>query len=287
MQNIRTDLAVESRPPQTSRGEDDGIKTETEQLLGFELTSTKIYKGRGEELSGRKAGLYLTLKTGKLWLETEERRHSAALAVRELLERLMPKGAERFLVVGLGNREITPDSIGPKTVDKLIITHHMRRLRPSLYSALSFGDMAAVVPGVLGQTGVESAVLVKAAAECISPDCLIAVDALAARSLSRLATTVQLTCTGIAPGSGVCNSREELSEETVGCPVIAIGVPTVVDAPTLVLGLGGSADEESDSFFVTPKENDVMIRVVAEVVSTAINYTVHRRLEGLEEYKPL
>lgn len=285
--NTRTDLAIESRVTSVKEGADDGIKTEERELFGFTLTKTEIYKGRGERESGRKAGIYLSLETGKLWLEGTEKRQNAVLAIKELLLELMPETDGGALVAALGNEEITADSIGPKVAQRLVITHHMKSLNPALYSALELGDLSAIVPRVLGQTGVESAVLVRAAADKIKPACIIAVDALAARSLSRLATTVQLTCTGIAPGSGVCNSREELSEKTLGCPVIALGVPMVVDASTMLWELGAVTEKGTEGFFVTPKESDVIIRVMAEVIASAINSAVHRNAENIEEYTPL
>lgn len=286
--NIRTDLAVESRPPQAQQGVDNGVKTVEKDIEGFKLTETEIYSGRGEELTGRKAGLYLSLDTGRLWLADSTRRRAAARAVKRLITGLLPSDLSGGVVVaGLGNDGITADSIGPKTVGRLVVTHHLRRLNPSLYSALGFGDVAAVAPGVLGQTGLESAVLIKAATAQIKPACLIAVDALAARSLERLATTVQLTTVGISPGSGVCNSREEISAKTMGCPVIAIGVPTVVDAPTLLSEMGGKCADGTESFFVTPKESDVMTRVMAELIAAAINAAVHKGTDNVEEYAPI
>ncbi len=288
LKNIRTDLAIESRPPHVEQGADDGVMTRETEQSGFKLTETEIFKGRGEEITGRAAGLYISLDTGKLWLEDNARRRSAAAVLSGLITRLMPGDKEGgVLVAGLGNEDISADSIGPKTVGRLVVTHHLKRLNPSLYEGLGFGDMAAVVPSVLGKTGVESRTLIKAAADCVKPACVIVVDALAARSLHRLATTVQLTCVGISPGSGVCNSREEISEKTVGCPVIAIGVPTVVDVPTLLWEAGGTPDEVAKGFFVAPKESDVMTRVMAELIAAAINSAVHVNTEDLDEYAPL
>lgn len=288
IKNLRTDLAMESRPPHTKRGVDDGVKSTERFEEGFKVTETEICAGRGEELTGRAAGRYISLDTGKLWLEDSPRRRAAAAVLRGLIGELLPKDTEGgVLVAGLGNEGITADSIGPKTVARLVVTHHLKALNPALYTDLGFGDMSAVATGVLGQTGVESCALIRAAAECVKPACVIAVDALAARSLGRLATTVQLTCVGISPGSGVCNSREEISERTVGCPVIAIGVPTVVDVPTLLLQSGGKPEDGTESFFVAPKESDVMTRVMAELIAAAINGAVHSKTSHVEEYAPL
>ncbi len=286
MKNIRTDLAMEYRTAGVKKGEEDGVRFTHGELYGFPLTETEVTAGHGEARTGKRAGLYLSLETGKLWQSDSDTRHSAVRAVGELIKRLLPEAGEgTVLVAGLGNEEITADAIGQRTVKGLVVTHHMKSLCPDLYASLELSDMAAVLPCVMGQTGVESAVLVRAAAERVSPRCLIVVDALAARSLSRLGTTVQLTRNGISPGSGVCNAREELSEQTMGCPVLAIGVPTVVDATTLLADAEGAAPKGAEGCFVTPKEADVMIRVMSRVLASAINEAVHG--EGAGEYAPL
>lgn len=281
----RTDLAAEAHGINAERGVDDGMILEDTSSFGFPLCKAEIKSGEGERKSGRAAGMYYSLDVGKLWLSDSENRALAERALAELLGTLLPEGDAPVLVAGLGNSDIGADSVGPRCVSGLVISHHLRSLNASLYESLGLSDMAAVLPGVLGQTGVESAVLIKAAVEKLAPKCVIAVDALAARSITRLGTTVQLSNAGIAPGSGVCNARAELSARTLGVPVLALGVPTVVDAATLVRDMGGNAEAEFSNFFVTPKETDLMARVVAMLFSKAINRVVHG--EGFEEYMPL
>ncbi len=281
----RTDLAAEAHGINAERGLDDGMILSDEVSFGFPLCKAEIMQGEGERKSGRRAGTYFSLEVGKLWLCDSLRRSNAERALAELIASLLPSGDSPILVAGLGNSDIGADSVGPLCVSGLVVSHHLRNLNKELYENLGLSDMAAVLPGVLGQTGVESAVLIKAAVEKLSPKCVIAVDALAARSLSRLGTTVQLSNSGIAPGSGVCNARAELSDRTLGVPVLALGVPTVVDAATLVRDMGGEASAEFREFFVTPKETDLMARVVAMLFSKAINRAVHG--EGFEEYMPL
>lgn len=288
MLNIRTDLAAEAHSINAARGVDDGIILTDTRCEGISVTQAEIKSGEGEQRSGRRAGVYLTADIGRVWTQSGEERKSATRAVSKLLKRLLPDTASAtVLVAGLGNADITPDAIGPQTVNRLVVTHHLKTLNPPLYSALGVGDMAAVCVGVLGKTGVESATLIKCAVSALNPCCVIAVDALAAGSVSRLGTTVQLTDTGIAPGSGVQNGRQELSAATLGCPVIGVGVPTVVDARTIVAELGDSAGENLDSFFVTPKETDLMVRVVSTLLAQAINSAVHPNTEDIEEYAPL
>ena len=212
------------------------------------------------------------------------------------LRRLFPSGfSGSALVVGLGNYDITADSIGPKAVEKVVVTRHLRTLNPQLYKSAGFGDLCAFAPGVLGQTGMESAEIVHSIVEAVRPALIVAIDALASRRLARLATTVQLCDTGIYPGAGVSNRRSELSKETLGVPVISIGVPTVVDAATLAYDLlGKDADEQAAAallagdgkdMFVTLKESDVITKQTARLLGFAINRAFHgdMSVEEMEE----
>jgi spore protease len=187
------------------------------------------------------------------------------------------------LVVGLGNREITSDAIGPKTADKLTVTRHIKYADEDVWNELDMCEVSALSPGVLGQTGIETVELVRGAVENVRPQLVLAVDALAARSSSRLAATVQLCDSGIAPGSGVGNERGAICLETVGAPVVALGVPTVVDSSTLVYdALAQAGIEQVDErlreilengrrFYVSPKEADVIAERTAAIIAHAIN----------------
>lgn len=287
MEGIRTDLAAEGHALNAERGIDDGIVINEYDANGIAIAKAEVFAGEGERKSGRKAGVYLTVNAGKAWLKSGAERTAISEAIKEQLKALLPKTEGAVLVAGLGNKAVTPDAIGPLTVNGLVVTHHMKRLNAELYEALRFGDVAAFCPAVLGQTGIESAKLIKAAADCIKPRCIIAIDALAARGLERLGTTVQITNAGIAPGSGVGGGREELSEATMGCTVIGIGVPTVVDARTIAIDLTGDGPNDYKDFFVTPKETDTMIRVMSKLLATAINRALHENAEDIEEYVPL
>lgn len=285
MFDIRTDLAMERHSINAQQGVDDGVVLKEEDVCGVRVTKAEVLD---DEKAGLKKGVYYTADVGKLWLKSREERHAATEAIKTLLLSLIPSvDSYAVLVVGLGNKQITPDAIGPTVADGLVVTHHMKLLNKPLYDSLGLGDLSSVVPGVLGQTGLESAVIIKSAVEKLRPHAVIAVDALAARSVSRLGTTIQLSNAGIAPGSGVNNGREELSQDTLGCPVISIGVPTVVDARTLAADLvpDGKPGELSN-FFVTPKDTDVMVRVTAKAIASAINYAVHGNTD-VEEYAPL
>lgn len=288
MFDIRTDLAAERHAINAERGVEDGIMLTEEQIGTVKVTKAEVLDSEGERLSGCKVGVYYTAEVGRLWVKSSEERAAALSAVKELLLRLLPKELNApVLVAGLGNEQVTPDAIGPSVTAGLVVTHHMKLLNKPLYDALGLGDMAAICPGVLGQTGLESAVIIKSAVEKLAPCLVIAIDALAARSVDRLGTTVQISNAGIAPGSGVNNRREELSSATLACPVISVGVPTVVDARTLAMGLvPGGEVPDFDNFFVTPKETDLMVRVTAKLLAMAINAAIHGS-DDAEEYAPL
>lgn len=191
----------------------------------------------------------------------------------------------RILVAGLGNAGMTPDAIGPRTVSRLTVTRHLRGYDETLFAALGCCELSAIAPGVLGQTGMESGELVKAAVELTHPDLLVAVDALAARSCDRLASTVQLSDGGICPGAGIGNHRMPLTRETMGCPVMGVGVPTVVDSCTLVLDAleraGMTAEdlppalaevlESGRSFIVTPRDCDEMAELTCRLLARGLD----------------
>ena len=226
-----------------------------------------------------------------MWQHEKTRFNDIARVISDEIREMLPIGEGETLVVGLGNEEITPDSIGPRAVKKLLVTRHIKGIDPVLYDDAGFGNVAAIVPGVLGQTGIESAEIIKSVCDSIKPKCVVVIDSLASRRLARLATTVQISNGGISPGSGVSNKRAELSDRTLGVPVISIGVPTVVDAATLAYDLleehKGQPDEEfaeiiervlagdGKNMFVTPKDNDVIAIETAKLLSTAINLALH------------
>lgn len=234
----RTDLLVESEEMVRHRTEAEKDKLEDSKGIVFNesksgriiLTEVKVDED-GEERIGKKRGTYVTLTVPMLTVEDEEEMTNLSQVLIEKLEEMlknMPAISKgKILFIGLGNRDITPDAVGPLTMDKL------RDLVPGYYSA-DGSEVFVYAPGVTIQTGLETADFVKALVTEIKPDLLIVIDALAARDSSRLCRTIQLTDTGIHPGSGVGNSRKEISEETLGLPVIAIGIPTVVDGPVLI-----------------------------------------------------
>ena len=296
MYEIRTDLALEAHEINAQAGREDGIRTEEETIDGFSITTVHVGEGEGERLAKKKAGTYINVDVGTSWLLASEGFAALVALLAGQLRKLFPADfSGTALVVGLGNYDITADSIGPKAVEKVVVTRHLRTLNPQLYESAGFGDLCAFAPGVLGQTGMESAEIVRSIVEAVRPSLIVAIDALASRRLARLATTVQLCDTGIYPGAGVSNRRSELSAETLGVPVISIGVPTVVDAATLAYDLlGENADEKTAAallagdgkdMFITLKESDVITKQTARLLGFAINRAFHGELsvEEMEE----
>ena len=228
---IRTDLVLETR--EMFAEEISGVESTQKDTDGITVTHVKITTPEGALKIGRPMGNYVTVEINNLETEDEELCRRGAKAVCDELKRMItiPPDAS-VLVAGLGNQYITPDSIGPKTVSKLTVTRHITKESGNGFD-FDIRPVSAVAPGVLGLTGIETSEILIGVTERVKPSLIIAVDALASRKLSRLGTTVQICDTGISPGSGVGNNRNEISEKSLGVPVIAIGVPMVVDALTL------------------------------------------------------
>ena len=278
---IRTDLASESR--EAAGEEISGVDFRRERKKGFDFQYMEIKNEEASKVIGKDKGRYITAEIGRVWLMEDEEKENAARVLGEDILSFMPD-AESILTVGLGNRDITADALGPKTVDGLLVTRHIKEFSPDLFEKIGQREIAALCPGVVGQTGIETFELIEGAVERIRPSLVIVIDALAARSVDRLATTVQLSNTGISPGSGIGNKRRKIDSESLGVPVIAIGVPTVVDSSTLVYdaldraGIGETSKElrevleNSRSFFVSLKESDVAVNESAKLLANAINF---------------
>ncbi len=281
-QYIRTDLAKEAREYADITNK-RGISYKEHRAFDIDVSDMKISTEEGSHIIGKPVGRYITVECGKTWLMDDERWENACGLIAGYIKELMPQGKKTVLVCGLGNRNITPDALGPLCTDSLIVTRHIKDYDKELFEKMGQEEIAAIAPGVVGQTGVETLELIRGCVERVKPDVMIALDALAARSIDRLATTIQLSDTGIAPGSGIGNRRKEITQNTVGIPVIAIGVPTVVDSSTLVYdALSKAGIEEIDSslervlengrsFFVSLKESDVAVEESAKLIASALN----------------
>lgn len=267
----------------------EGVRVRHCEAGGCEILRVQIRTSTAAERIGKPIGCYVTVDCGDILTldEAESERVCCALAVeiREMAEKMSGRrvgSGFSVLVAGLGNDEITPDAIGPETVRRLSVTRHLRQMDHALFSTVGLCEISALCPGVLGKTGLETVELVRGAVGAAAPDLVIAVDALAARSAQRLASTVQISDTGIQPGSGIGNRRRALNTESVGVPVMALGVPTVVESSTLVydaLRHGGCNEpsedlrrvlEEGRGYFVSPKEIDLLVSSAGRLLAASL-----------------
>lgn len=270
---IRTDLAVESFG---GEGLPDGVHRHKRGRC-FDITEIVIDDDTCAETIGKGRGRYITLETGHLSRFSDDYEAMTEELSGEL-SRLVPEGD--VLVVGLGNNDITPDALGPQTAARVLATRHLRdELGEDEDFLLSLRRVSTIAGGVLGQTGIETAEIVRALAGQLRPAAVIAVDALACSDVSRLGTTIQLTDTGISPGSGVSNARKELSSRNLGVPVIAVGVPTVVDMHTIVRSLtDADIPEDTPNMIVTPRDIDRLTERASQLIAFGINLALHPSL---------
>lgn len=311
MYNFRTDLAVERRDlyRKANNIEDEvvGIESEEDQINEkVKVTRVKITNEQGEEAIGKKKGNYITIDINKINLLTEEELEKASDTLAQELKKLVEGKVgqkDEVLVVGLGNEEVTPDALGPNVIKDIEVTRHVIKYLPQ-YIDENTRSVSAIAPGVLGTTGIETLEIIKGVVDNIKPKLLIVIDALASRSMERISSTIQLSDTGIVPGAGVGNTRKEISENTLGIPVIALGIPTVVETAVVVNDaldifiekLQNEAQsndylnklKEEDNyeqikeallpkdynFIVTPKEIDELILNMSNVVARGINLSV-------------
>ena len=278
--SVRTDLALESRELAGNSPEEQaripGVRFSKETRRGIRVDCMDITSPEGASVLCKPMGRYITAEIDRFLHRQDDAFRDTAMALGDLLRELLSLPAEgSVLIACLGNPSITPDAIGPLCARATMVTRHLKERMPETFQ--SFRTVSLVCPGVLGTTGIESAALVGATVREIHPDAVIAVDALAARNLHRLCRTVQICNTGIAPGSGVGNARSALNQESLGVPVIAVGVPTVVDAAALVQELTGAApaDTPEPQMIVTPREIDSFVADAAKLVGYGINLALH------------
>ena len=311
MYNFRTDLAAERKDiyQKIQKIEDkiDGIESEKEDINEkIKIERVKITNENGEKAIGKPMGTYITIDIKNLKIAQEEEINNSgevlANELREIISKHTDKAGE-ILVVGLGNIYVTPDALGPKVINEIEVTRHFINYTPQ-YVKEGTRMVSAIAPGVLGTTGIETAEILKGVVENINPKLIIVIDALASRSIERISSTIQISDTGIVPGAGVGNTRAEISERTLGVPVVAIGIPTVVELATLVSDgidifinkLQEKAEsntelnrlKEEDKYeevkealnvgeynmIVTPKEIDDLIENMKDIVALGINSAV-------------
>ncbi len=324
--NARTDLALEAKElnfkDTAPDREPDGVSVE-EEICNFDIrvTRVKIHNKKGEEKLSKPRGTYITIELPDSNLVSQEAYEESCRTCADELSRLIKSfDCDSTLVLGLGNRNITPDALGPKTVDSVLVTRHLLEYIPEEIDS-RLKSVCAIAPGVLGLTGVETGEIVKGVCDKVKPSLVVAIDALCSRCINRINNTIQLTDTGITPGAGVGNRRMSINREELGVPVIAIGVPTVVDAATIAGDtidkiienlkfnakenlplyklLSTLAEEDKYSmikevltpdhgdFVVTPKEIDSEVASIAEIIANGINIALHEgiTLDDIDRYK--
>lgn len=279
---IRTDLALECR--ELAPTNCYGIECEELSVGEARITRITVVDSRGEEALGKPRGHYITIEVPPFAKEevADDTRRSA---VTVELARMLPKEGT-VLVAGLGNTDITPDALGPKAAEKILATRHISETLSKELGLGKLRSVSVIAPGVLGKTGMETAEMLRGAVEQIHPAAVIVIDAMASRRLSRLGCTVQLSDTGIIPGSGVGNKRKEINQTTLGVPVISMGVPTVVDAQTLAADLLTKHPEDThedmnangERMVVTPREIDTLITHASDLIALSVNCALHPHL---------
>lgn len=301
---VRTDLALEARESITEADSElRGVRVEEYNKEEEDVRVTKVYidTKNAAKIMGKPVGTYVTMEAPAMVEPDEDYHREISDCLAEELLAMIPNAdsEQSVLVVGLGNRDVTADALGPQVVDNLFITRHVvREYGKAAYNCSKVNLISSIEPGVMAKTGMETAEIIKGVVHETTPDVLIVVDALAARSTKRLNRTIQITNTGIQPGSGVGNHRNALTEESLGIPVIAIGVPTVVDAATIVgdalekllhedeefdrvkyMGHHRHAFSELNNMYMTGKDIDAVIKRVSFTVSEGINMALEKGME--------
>lgn len=312
MYDFRTDLALERRDLYNKANniekDIDGIEAEDEKVDdNITISRVKVTNEKGEEAIGKKKGNYITIDVKNLKIANEEEIQKTSEIVTNELRKLINEHVQEngsVLIVGLGNIYVTPDSLGPKVINEIDITRHLLEYMPEVLDK-NTREVSAISPGVLGTTGIETMEILKGIIDNTKPQLVIIIDALASRNIERISSSVQIADTGIVPGAGVGNARKELTENTLGVPVIAMGIPTVVEAATIAADSltlfinkaqekGESNDflnklQEEDkykiikeilapeeyNFIVTPKEIDSLIEKMKDIVARGINFAVN------------
>ena len=282
---FRTDLAVEAIENHKTAAALPHVRQSDRMLEGFAVHEVRILSEDAAREIGKPQGRYLTLELDALIRREEDAFPRACKALSTLLRELLPRPNDgAVLIAGLGNRMITPDAIGPQTADHVIATRHLVAQSPDIFA--DWRPVSALAPGVLGQTGVETGEVICGVLDRVRPAAVIAVDALAAGRLSRLLRTVQLADTGITPGAGVGNARTALNEETLGVPVIAVGVPTVVDGATPAHEISSqlgqpdceALDDLSQPVMITTRDIDREVADISRMIGYAVNMALHPHL---------
>ena len=276
---IRTDLAAEAHKLSQEEGKKlEGIIVRNEVNNGLDVSVIEITNEKGEEILGKAIGTYITIDCPNLRYSCDELENVCKVMAQEIRKLTKINSNSVTLVVGLGNREITPDALGTEATSQVMVTHH---LKDSIKEAMGnkISNVCAITPGVLGTTGLESSKTIKSISQALKPDLVIVIDALAAADIERVASTIQISDAGIQPGAGVGNNREGINKEALGTKVIAIGVPTVIDARNIS---EVEIPKVLSPLMVTTTDIDLVIKKCAKAIAGGINLALHENIT-LEE----
>lgn len=275
MKNIRTDLALEAHQLSQKEGQKiEGVVVREKEVNKIKVSRVEVIDENGEKAIGKAIGNYVTIECPNLKYDYNEYKSVCKIIADEIREMVNITPDCKTLVAGLGNPDITPDALGTETATNIMVTNHLKEHMKE-YLDENVSAVCAIKPGVLGTTGMETADIIKSIADKLKPQLIIAVDALAAGDIERVSTTIQISDAGILPGSGVGNDRSGINEKTTGAKVIAIGVPTVIDARNIS---DAQIPDQLSPLMVTTKDIDLVIKKCAKTIADGINMALHTGL---------
>lgn len=283
MEKIRTGLILESIEAADAAKVSHSTYAQTKKHDACTVTTVKLDDDKDAGDFGREKGTYITVEFERVYRITDKDFESIVTVLADIIRSLMPKEHGRILIAGIGNRQITPDSLGPKCVDRIIVTRGFEKVMPELISNGTYSSVSAICSNVFGVTGIESAELIGGIAKMLDPSLIIVIDALATTSVSRLCRTVQISDTSLIPGGGVDNARKRISPDNLDTPVISIGMPTVIDVSTILSCAGCDKSETEkqlgqymNSMIAMPSRIDSATDTAARLIAFAVNKALHR-----------
>ena len=283
MKKARTGFIVETMEAASAAGVTHAARAATVRHGACTVTTVKIESDDDAKLFEREKGTYVTVETDRVYRITDNDFESIVTVLADIMRSLMPKSAGRILIAGIGNRAITADSLGPKCVDRIIVTRGFEKVMPELINDGTYASVSAICSNVFGVTGIESAELIGGIAKMLKPSLIIVIDALASTSVKRLCKTIQLSDTSLTPGGGVDNARGKISPDNLGIPVLSVGMPTVMDVAA-ILSNAGCTEEKArellgqfgDSMIAMPTRIDSATDTAAKLIAFAVNKALHR-----------
>lgn len=284
MKNERTGLLIDSMETSVS-GVADGTRSEILKAGPCTVTTVRLDSDEKAKAFGREKGTYITIETDRVYRVTDNDFEAVVDVLSGQITSLMPVDMSRVLVAGLGNREITADSLGPKSIDRIVVTRGYERTMPQLFDSGDYASVCAISANVFGVTGIESAELIGGIVATVKPSLVIVIDALATASVNRLCKTIQLSDTSLTPGGGVDNARKKISPDDFRVPIISIGMPTVIDASALLKNAGCSEKnifnalgDDEDAMIAMPARIDSATDAAAKMIAFAVNKSLHQKM---------